>query len=278
MVTELVEQLFRDAGHYQGPDQWQWVRSGSSSLVALAGDVAVRVGRDAESAVQMQRTQKLVDNLPSLSFKVPRSLADSRTHSGVTGTAVERLHGQPHPAELVDPHLLRDLLGEIHSIPLEDVRPNLAQARAFYGGSSWYQVLTERVLPLLSGRVRSEAQDRIEALAALEAPDHVLNHSDLGGANIHWDSGKVVAVLDWDLASEDDPAEDVATLASWHGWHLAPQIADATTVRRAEVFRNAFPLMVAGFTVLRERPESEISRTLDRVRAKLGERDSTPRH
>lgn len=274
VVTELVAQLLLDASHKQDPDVWQWVRSGSSSLVVLAGEVAVRIGRDSESAAQLQGTQKLVDQLPKLTFEVPRSVTPARTHLGVTGVAVERIHGQPHPPEPVDPHILRDLLDEIHSIPIDDVRPNLAPARAFYGGELWRQVLIERVVPLLPGHVRAEAENRIEALAALETPHRVLNHSDLAGANMHWRSGKVVGVLDWDLASEDDPAEDVATLVSWHGWHLAAQVADAGTVRRAEVFRNAFPLMVAGFTVLRDRPKSEISRVLDRVTAKLSERSS----
>lgn len=123
VVTELVEQLLRDAGQHQSPEQWQWVRSGSSSLVVLAGEAAVRVGRDNESAVEIQRTQKLVDKLPRLFFGIPRS--------------------------------------------------------------------------------------------------------------------------------------------------LAAQIADAPTVRRAEVFRRAFPLMIVAFAVLRSRPESEVARILDRATDKL---------
>lgn len=277
MVTELVVQLLRDASQPQSPEQWQWVRSGSSSLVILAGEAAVRVGRDSDSAAQLQRSQTLVDRLPTLTFKVPRSLTAPATHSGVTGVAVERIHGQPHPPEPVAAHLLRDLLDEIHAIPLQELRPNLAPARAFYGGKSWQLVLSERVVPSLPLHVRAEAYKRIEALAALETPSLVLNHSDLGGHNIHWHSGKVVGVLDWDLASEDDPAEDVASLVNWHGWHLAPQVVDGDTVRRAEVFRDASPLMVAGFALLRERPESELSRTMDRVTAKLSERSSAPR-
>lgn len=275
MVTELVVQLLRDAGQKQGPEGWQWVRSGSSSLVILAGEVAVRIGRDSESSAQLQRTQKLVDQLPTLTFEVPRSVTAARTHLGVTGVAVQRIHGERHPPEPVTPRILRDLLDEIHSIPLVDVRSNLAPARAFYGGPLWHLVLTERVVPLLPGHVRSEAMNRIKALAGLETPCYVLNHSDLAGGNMHWRSGRVVGVLDWDLASEDDPAEDVATLVSWHGWHLAAQVADDATVRRAEVFRNAFPLMVAGFTVLRDRPKSEVSRALDRVTVKLSERSSS---
>lgn len=43
-------------------------------------------------------------------------------------------------------------------------------------------------------------------------------------------------MLDWDLAAEGDPAEDLASLAGWQGWDLAPQLADPDMRVRAEIF------------------------------------------
>lgn len=272
VVIELVEQLLHDSGHRSAPERWQWIRVGSSSLVVLADQVAVRIGRDDESARQMQRSQRLVDRLPRLSFEVPRSLVAPRTHAGVTGVAVIRIPGEPHPPGPADPHVLRALLDEVHAVPLDDLRPFLAPARAFYGGDSWREVLREQVVPLFPESARAQAQNRLDALEslhALAASHQTFNHSDLAGMNIHWRSGRVVGVLDWDLASEDDPAEDLASLANWHGWDLITELAETPTVRRAEVYRDAFPLMIVGFAVLRERPESEVERTLERATAKL---------
>ncbi|WP_293697557.1 phosphotransferase [uncultured Agrococcus sp.] len=265
----LVEQLLRDAGHYRSLEQWQWVRSGSSSLVVIAGDAAVRVARDVDSASEIQRAQRLVDSLPPLTFSVPRSLAPARSLAGVTAIAVERVAGEPHPAEPADPRILRSLLDEIHDIPLDSLRPYLASARAFFGGADWYDVMQQRVIPALPESVRQIAQRRTDALATLETPKLALNHTDLGGTNIHWSAGRVVGVLDWDLACEEDPAEDLAALANWHGWQLAGQLADADTVRRAAVFRDLFPMMVVAFALLRNRPEHEVQRTVERASRKL---------
>ena len=111
--------------------------------------------------------------------------------------------------------------------------------------------------------------DRPYRAGPRKKPRRVVNHGDLAGFNMHWHNGEVIAVLDWDLTSEEDPAEDLATLCSWHGWHPAGQIADPPEVQRAEVFRDAFPLMTVGFATLRNRPEDEIERAVERAAARL---------
>lgn len=75
----------------------------------------------------------------------------------------------------------------------------------------------------------------------------------------------MTGVLDWDLAAEEDPAEDLASLASWHGWQLAPQLADPCTLARAEVFRRFFPLQLIAFHLSSARPVAEVERLVQRV-------------
>lgn len=80
-----------------------------------------------------------------------------------------------------------------------------------------------------------------------------------------WHQGRVVGVLDWDLAAEDDPAEDLASLAGWHGWGLIRELADAETVARATVFRRSFPLQIIAFQIVHQRPEEEVERAIRRA-------------
>jgi aminoglycoside phosphotransferase (APT) family kinase protein len=96
-----------------------------------------------------------------------------------------------------------------------------------------------------------------DALANLPDSDRSFNHGDLAGSNVLWSHGRVAGVLDWDLAAWDDPAEDVAALASWHGWALLPLIADPGTAARAAVFRRSFPLQIIAFAIINDRPEEE---------------------
>lgn len=125
--------------------------------------------------------------------------------------------------------------------------------------------MTDEVLPRLPDDVRDEAAKRVAALADLDSPVVALNHGDLAGSNVLWRDGRVVGVLDWDLAAEDDPAEDVASLAGWHGWGLVGQLADPETVARAEVFRRSFPLQIIAFQIVHDRPADELERAIQRA-------------
>lgn len=269
LVTSLAQAAFASAGESEDPADWRRVEHGSATLVLLCGQTAVRVARERSAAATMRRVQQLVDALPALPFQVPRSRGRTVELNGLLAVPTQRIEGEPHPAGSGDPGLLGELLETVHTLPVPPLRPHLAPARAFMGGPQWLEVLTEKVVPQLNAEVRAEAARRIDALAALPEVPPVVNHGDLAGSNVLWHAGRVVGVLDWDLAALEDPAEDVASLASWHGWDLVDQLADAETVARAEVFRDTFGLQVVAFAVIQERPAAEIHSLLARVQAQL---------
>ena len=228
------------------------------------------MAREPQAAVEVQRSQCLVDRLPDLLFGLPVSVGAAVEYAGVVAIPTRRITGSPHPPGSGDPTALRDLLDQIHAIDPGPLTPHLATPRVVYGGPRWLDVLTTEVVPRLPSAARDEARCRIDALAALPSSRRVVNHGDLAGSNILWDCGRVVGVIDWDLTSHDDPAEDVASLATWHGWHLVGELADADTVTRAEAFRGCFPLQVIAFAILRERPADEIAHTIERALERLG--------
>lgn len=52
--------------------------------------------------------------------------------------------------------------------------------------------------------------------------------------------GTAAGSLDWDLASADDPAEDVAALATWHGWRALEHASTNPVLDRARVFAMTY--------------------------------------
>jgi aminoglycoside phosphotransferase (APT) family kinase protein len=269
VVTPLVEQVLLDVGGPRDPATWTWVRTGSSSIVVLAGEVAVRVARDGAAAADLVRSRALLEALPALPFSVARPLGALRTLDGVVAAAAQRVAGEPRSPGPAEPAQLRAVLDAIHGLDPGPLRPHLAAPRAFCGGADWYAVLTERAIPRLPAGVRGVARAAVDDLAALVSPRIVVNHGDLAGANMLWRSERVVGVLDWDLTAEDDPAEDLASLLGWHGWQMGPEIADGETLARAALFRRCFPIMVVGFAVLRARPDVEVDRVTARAAARL---------
>lgn len=264
-VRAVAAAALVEAGDRCHIDAIEWVRTGSSTLVGLGSDTVVRIARSVSHAADLLRAQRLVDALPALPFEVPRSRTRPIAVNGVTGVGVCRLRGHARRSGPADPTVLRTRFESIHAIDPEPIRHLLAPARAFCGGDRWYDVLTEQAVPRLPPAVRTHACALVGALAGQAAPARVVNHGDLAGSNILWNGDQVAAVLDWGLTAYEDPAEDLASLAGWYGWHLATAIADAGMVARAQVFRGTFPLMILGFNLLHHRPEDEISRAVDRV-------------
>lgn len=245
------------------------VGTGSSALVILTAEAAIRVARDEAAAEEMLRSQQLVEHLPDLPFDVPRSLGAPVSLSGFVAVPTTRLRGEPHPAGSGDPAVLRELLEAIHSIDTAALAPWLAKPHAFSGGPEWLEVLSGQVVPLLPKDQQDLARRVIDDVSELDGYEPTLNHGDLAGANVLWDHERVVGVLDWDLAARCDPADDVASLASWHGWDLVDDLADAATVRRAEMIRRTFGMQVVAFTLLHGRDESALSRAIQRASARL---------
>lgn len=249
--------------------RYEVVETGSSSVVALTEGAAVRIARDPVAAREMLRTQELVDHLPPLPFDVPSSLAAPVQHDGLAAVATRRLAGAPHPAGSGDPAVLRSVLDAIHGVDVGPLQDWLAESHAFSGGHDWLTVLQERVVPLLPVEARATARDIVGRAEELAGAPRALNHGDLAGSNLLWQDGRVTAVLDWDLAAWCDPADDVASLALWHGWELLPQLADEATVERARVLRRTYPLQVVAFSLLHDRPTDEVARAVQRAADRL---------
>ncbi|NYD75782.1 phosphotransferase [Leifsonia soli] len=269
LVDQIVIEVLRTAGAPVDPTSWTRIEHGSANLVVLAGEVAVRVSRSVESVPDFMRVQALVDRLPELPFSVPRSLTDPVRVGDIVAVGQTRLRGAPHPSGDGDPRQLRVLLEAIHNIPLDTVRADLAPARAFMGGASWFDIMTEQAIPLLAAQVQDRARQQADRLAALEPASPVLVHGDLAGGNVLWENGHVSAVLDWDLASADDPAEDVAALGTWHGWDSVTRATDAHIIRRARAFAATYPLQLICFALINSRPANELARAIDNANRRL---------
>jgi len=270
LLDVLAAAAARNAGA-RSRSSGRWVESGSSAVVFVSDEVVVRISRQRAGVSEMRRSQALVDALPVMPFEVPRSVGETVEIDGHVAVPVRRLHGDPHPAGEGDPARLRDLLEAIHSVDVSRFCDLLAPARQFAGGASWEAVLREEVVPRLDRALRDSARLRIDALASLPESERSFNHGDLAGSNVLWSHGRVAGVLDWDLAAWDDPAEDVAALASWHGWSLLPLIADPGTAARAAVFRRSFPLQIIAFSIINDRPEEEISRAIASAQQRMSD-------
>lgn len=158
----------------------------------------------------------------------------------------------------------------MHQIDAAALEPHLAPRRAFCGGEDWETTLRDRVVPLLPADLQDEAHRRIDTLAALDDAPRTVNHGDLGSTNVLWHGDRVGALLDWDLTAHEDPAEDIATVATSFGlWPAAGALADLGTVQRARGFAGTIPLQIVAFAVLQERSDHELARTVARAQRAL---------
>lgn len=269
LLREVVTCALNAAGGSLDPTRWTWIDHGSANLVVLVDDVAVRVNRSQHSALELLRTQRLVDHLPELPFALPRSLTAPVQVGDLVAIGQQRLRGAPHPGGHGDPDQLRLLLDALHSVHLESVREDLAPARSFMGGSRWREVMTNDAIPMLTPKARDAAHAAVDRLTALPPVADALVHGDLAGANVLWRDGHVCAVLDWDLASADDPAEDVAALGIWHGWESVTRATSADIVERAKAFAATYPIQLICFAIINGRPADELDRAIQRASAKL---------
>lgn len=237
------------------------VETGTSSVVVLTQDLAIRIARDEITAQELKRTQRLVDELPEFSFQVPRSVAEILDEGGVVAVPTIRLAGSPHAAGSGDPRALKAVLDEIQEIDTSGLKNYLAEPHVFCGGRRWLDVL-HKIVPLLGAGARDPALEIIHQLenqeARLTPADLGFTHGDLAGSNMLFSGEQVTAVLDWDLASISDPADDVASLANWHGWELLPQLATPQLAGRAEILRRSHPLQAVAFAYVHGRPEEEL--------------------
>lgn len=257
------------AGRTANRSTWTLVEHGSANVVILTEDAAVRVARSSLAAAESRRAQQLVDALPELPFSVPRSLGPAVEVDGVTAIVQARVDGSPHEPGSGDPSALADLLNALKSVSVDPLSSALSVPRAFMGGSTWHERMHSDVIPLLTPGVQNEAKRRVDALAELPPGERTLTHGDLAGTNVLWRKGKVAGVLDWDLASADDAAEDIASLASWHGWASIASVTSTDERRRARVFAATHVLQPIAFAIIQGRPSTEIQRAVERANERL---------
>lgn len=264
-VVEVVLAALADTGAPTDPRRWTVEEGGSSHLVVLADAAAVRVSRHRQAAADLDRNAALVDALPEPGFALPRSLGPVVGTGPLRAVATARVPGDPSPTR-VDPDALAAVLDALAAVETAPLAGLLAAPLAYGGGPHWLEFQHAEVLPRLPVRAREEARRAIDALAAADPGPRHLVHGDLAGANLRWRAGRVVGVIDWDLATAYDPALDLACLAEWHGWDLVDQLADPATVRRARVQQDCFALhTVAHVISTRPDDESAIAAAVDRA-------------
>ncbi|MFW0182685.1 aminoglycoside phosphotransferase family protein [Rothia sp. CCM 9417] len=269
---ELIHEVIGAVAPEQTLDQV--VHLGTSSVVALTEDLAIRIARNTEVAKSILRTQKLVDALPEYSFGLPRSAGEPLQEERVTAVPTLRLWGEPHAAGRGNTAVLYGVLQEIRATSTSHIRPYLAEPRAFCGGKRWRNEMLEQVIPLLSYAAQERALAIINDLSALQATldtsQLVFSHVDLAGTNMLFEGGKVSGILDWDLATVDDPAIDIACLAAWHGDQFIRLLARTREeAERAMLFRLSHPLQVIAFSILHKHPKEQVDALIARAEERL---------
>jgi len=234
------------------------VRSGQFHDVALfPGQGAVRIARHADRQDELRRVAELCRRLDrcGLPFHVPVPLSPVIEHDSVAALAVSWVGGEPAPKGSHRPTQLAATLEALARVDLSALSDVLAPPHVYAGGTQWYALMVDEVVPRLPPRLRDEARRRIDAAAGLKTPPPGLVHGDFAGDNMRWEGEVLVGVLDWDLASAWDPAVDAACLA-WHGWDTVRAAVDAATYQRACTWWATFGIeQVAAAIVAGEPPD-----------------------
>ncbi|MGW2350197.1 phosphotransferase family protein [Actinacidiphila glaucinigra] len=212
-------------------------------VVLLPAVAAVRISKRASAAEALPRRTDLLRAIGAagLPFAVPEPLTPVTVFDGRAAVAVSWLDGTALPEGEGDPEQIGELLRALREVPLTPpLRRAMAASQAQTPTRGWAVVLAEDVIPRLPPRWRAEGRRRLDDAVALEPVPDALVHGDLAGSNVHWGpDGKLVGVLDWDLALPFDPAVDAACMA-WHGWDTIRAAVDDETYRRARVWDQTF--------------------------------------
>jgi aminoglycoside phosphotransferase (APT) family kinase protein len=236
----VVEALLPDAAL----DRASVVTSGQHDVVLIPEIAAVRIARTRPAVEALPRRTALLDVLSraGLPFATPRPLGPVVSTPQWTAVAVSWVPGREAPTGDGDPVVLRGLLDAVAAVDLGPFDGLLDVPHGYAGGDRWQELLTEAVA-LLPARLHGSAHRRIAEAVALDPVPPRLVHSDLAGPNVHWSAdGRLLGVLDWDLAQPFDPALDAACLAYTHSWPVLQRTVDARTYQRARVWSATFPI------------------------------------
>jgi aminoglycoside phosphotransferase (APT) family kinase protein len=211
-------------------------------VVLLPGVAAVRISKRPSSAAEMpRRIEKLrAVAAAGLPFAVPEPLTPVTTFGERTAVAISWIGGEGLPEGTGDPASFGPLFEALRET---EITPELAAVlhvpRRYADGVGWAEILND-VVPHLPAKWRERVRRGVDALLAFEEVPPRLVHGDLGGPNVHFgEDGKLVGVLDWDLATLSDPAIDAALVASWHGWDVLRGATDDETCRRARAWHDS---------------------------------------
>lgn len=246
-------------------------------VVLVPGTAAVRVTRRRGGVEGLRRSAELLTRLDQLGlpFAVPVPLGPVEQADGRAVLATSWVDGRPAPRGTGDPAALRGVLAALAAVEVDRLHDVLAEPHAYAGGADWYVLMTDEVVPRLPARWRAEARLRVDAAASLPPVTPGLVHGDLAGDNMRWDDrGRLVGILDWDLAAAWDPAVDAACL-SWHGWDAVERAVDPTTYERARTWGATFGIEQVGAAIVRGDPPEAVQATVERAVAWLERTAST---
>lgn len=239
------------------------VRGGFHDVVLLPGVAAIRIARDPATAAALPRRTELLRSLGrvGLPFAVPVPLSDVVCVEGRTAVALSWVEGQPCPrGEGGAPEELARLLHVLQEVDCQDLLGLLGAPHEYAGGPRWAEILQQDVIPRLAGAWQPEARRRVQAALDLPEVRPSLVHGDLTGFNLHWSTdGRLLGVLDWDLAQPFDPAVDAACLA-WHGWDKVAAAVTRPMLRRAWTWYLTFGLEQVSSAILHGEPEDAVAR------------------
>ncbi|HEX8865469.1 MAG TPA: phosphotransferase [Lentzea sp.] len=211
-------------------------------VVLLPGVAAVRITKRPSSAAEMPRRVEKLRAIASagLPFAVPEPLTPVTTFGERTAVAISWIDGDGLPEGSGDPAAFAELFEALREAEITpELKAVLHVPQRYADGTGWAEILDD-VVPELPLKWRDQVRRGVDVLLELDEVPPRLVHGDLGGPNVHFgEDGKLVGVLDWDLATLYDPAIDAALVASWHGWDVLRGAVDDETYRRAQAWHNS---------------------------------------
>jgi aminoglycoside phosphotransferase (APT) family kinase protein len=275
-------------GQPAGPDGAE-LRSGQFHDVVLAGSVAYRFPRDAESRRLLPERAALLSELaararsevlvtrpevPVTRAELPVELPEPRGTDwmrwvrrplGTCYLPVRRLSGTPPTAGLADDPLAADalvtqlagLLSALASAGADDRVRQVVPAATPGAWQAWAAQVRSVLFPLMSAAGRQRAEAELAAVEAVPSTGAALVHGDLGGANLLFEESggvpRLTGVLDWDDACIGSQANDLASLAATFGWPLTTRV-DRRLRDRADSMLPAARRIVATFALQQALP------------------------
>ena len=244
-------------------------------VVLVPGLAAVRIARREQAARLLPRRVRLLERLGGLGlpFAVPRPLGEVHEVEGSVAVALSWMDGAAMPAGRGDPAQLRSLVDALACVDVAALADVLDVPHAYAGREGWESLLREEVVPRMPVDLRDEVVRRVDAACALPQVVPTLVHGDLAGDNLRWaPDGRLLGVLDWDLASAFDPAVDAACLA-WHGWDTVAAAVDDDVLARARTWFDTFAVEQVAAALADGEPEVVVqeyaARAADRLRRDL---------